>query len=134
MSGVLVDTSVWVSMVRGEAGPAVRQLGRLMADDGVLAHGLIRAEFLSGARDFHEYARFDELFAGVPLLADPPDLWDRLAKARFRLARLGIQAAGADLVLALAAEHHRVPLLSLDKDFLRFRRALRFDLHSPASR
>lgn len=129
MSRVLVDSSVWIRMFRtGDAFPEARALGGLLRGGLACTNGLIRAEILSGARSRAQYRRLANLFEAVPNLDDPPDLWDRIASARFKLAREGFQASIADLVIAVSAGHHRKALFTLDGAFRTIRSAVPFEL------
>lgn len=130
MSQVLVDSSVWVEMFRKGDSPEVRTLGELLRRGWVCTNGLIRAEILSGARSKVEYRRLSELLSALILLPDPLDLWDRVARTRYGLARKGFQAAIADLVVAVSASYHRKTLFTLDRAFLRLRGALHLELLS----
>lgn len=133
MSRVLVDTSVWVEMFRSTGSPAVDVLGGLLRDGLVCTHGLIRAEILSGARSLRDYKRLEEGFSALIDLPDPPDLWDRVGRARYRLARKGFQVSVADMVVASVAAHHGRPLFTLDHDFQAIRKAMTLDLFRPPS-
>jgi predicted nucleic acid-binding protein len=121
MSQILVDTSVWVEMFRKGRSRPVEVLGNLLKDGLVCVHGLVRAEVLSGADSRARYSELEDLFSAVPVLPDPPDLWDRVGRARFLLARRGFQAAVADVIVAVAADHHNKTLFTLDKGFQRLR-------------
>ena len=131
VSRVLADTSVWVEMFRGRDTPAIRKLGQLLLDGLVCTNGLVRAEILSGARSKGDYRKLEETLSALTLLEDPPELWDTVARTRYLLARKGIQAAIADLVVAACAAHHRKILFTLDHAFPRIRSVLRFELFSP---
>jgi predicted nucleic acid-binding protein len=128
MSRVLVDTSVWVELFRKGRSRPVELLGQLLKDGLVCVNGLVRAEVLSGADSRTRYGELEDLFSAVPVLADPPDLWDRVGHARFLLARRGYQAAVADLVVAVSADHHDKDLFTLDKGFQRLREVVPFRL------
>ena len=105
-------------------------LAELVREGRACAHGVIRAELLSGARSEKDYAKLSALFFYAPLLPDPADLWDRVARTRFRLARQGVQAAVADLIIALSAEEHQDPLLTLDGDYRLFQKAIKLEILS----
>ncbi len=125
---VLADTSVWVDMFRGGRSPAVEILGELLREGLLCTHGLIRAEILSGTKSLRDYRRLEEGLSALDELSDPPGLWDRVAWTRYRLARQGIQAGVADLVVAVSASHHGALLLTLDRAFQRIRRVLPLEL------
>ncbi|MBI4385936.1 MAG: PIN domain-containing protein [Elusimicrobia bacterium] len=130
MSRILVDSSVWVEMFRMADFPEVQALGRLSQEGLLCTNGLIRAEILSGARSQKQFDKLNDLFSALTLLADPPDLWDKIAKARYRLARKGFQAGIADLIVGVSAAYHRKPLWTLDKAFLQLKVVLGFELFS----
>lgn len=80
--------------------------------------GLIQAEILSGASSAREFAALRDYLSAFDALADPPDLWPRVAEARFRLARKGFQAGIADLVIGVVAHVHRASLFTKDAHFV----------------
>ncbi len=128
MSRILVDSSVWVEMFRRAESPDIQALGRLSQEGLICTNGLIRAEILSGTRSQKEYERLKDLFSALTLLQDTPDLWDRIAKARYRLARKGFQAGIADLIVGVSAAHYRKTLWTFDKAFLPMKAVLGFEL------
>lgn len=128
MSRVLVDTSVWVEVFRGGESEAVRVMEDLLGRGLVCTHGLIRAEILSGARSRADYRRLEDGLSAVTCLEDPPDLWETIAEARYRLARGGFQSSIADLIVAACAAHHRRTLYTLDHAFRDIRKVLPFEI------
>lgn len=130
MSRILADSSVWVEMFRKADSPEIQALGRLAQEGLICTNGLVRAEILSGARTPKEYERLKDLFSALTLLSDPPDLWDRIAKARYRLARKGFQAGIADLIVGVSAAYHHKTLWTFDKAFLPMKGILGFELYS----
>lgn len=129
MSQVLVDSSVWVEMLRrGDSTKATQILGRLLSQGLVCTHGLIRAEILSGANSHADYRRLGDSFSALVLLSDPPDLWNQIAQARYHLARRGFQAAIADMVVAVTASHYGKEVLTLDAAFHRIKTVVPFKI------
>jgi predicted nucleic acid-binding protein len=112
----VVDTSAWISFFRGD-GSAVRRIDPLLADGAAAVTGPILAEVLSGAPNRTEFEQLRELFEGLDRLADPADLWDRIAEIRFALARRGHQASLVDLAIALACSEGGHTLMTRDRDF-----------------
>ncbi|MBI4057034.1 MAG: PIN domain-containing protein [Elusimicrobia bacterium] len=117
MSQILVDTSAWVEMFRKKDSPEVQKLGEWMRAGLVCVSGLILAEILSGAKSPKEYIRLEDSFSAFYYLQDPPSLWQRVARYRFRLAKRGFQASIADLIVATTASYHRRHLFTLDHAF-----------------
>ncbi len=128
MSQVLVDTSVWIDMFRKGESAASQTLGQLLSLGLVCTHGIIRAEILSGTRSKIEYQKLADYLSALTLLQDPPELWDNVALARYRLARGGFQASIADLVVAASASYHAKAVFTLDQSFRKFKKVLSFEL------
>lgn len=127
MTAVVVDSSAWIAFFRGERD-AVARVDRLLADDEVALLGPIYAEVLSGTRTRRDFELLERLFTGLPLLADPPDLWQRVAEARFALARGGRQASLVDLAIAVATAEAGARLVTKDRDFTRIHALVPFEL------
>ena len=79
----------------------------------------VLAEVLSGALDEKTYRQMQSHFSALRRLDPPVDLWSKIARSRFELARKGIQASLIDLILAWTAVHHNCHVLTLDADFQR---------------
>lgn len=122
MSGVLVDTSVWIELFRrGRGAAGAGALERLLRDGLACTNGLIKAEVLSGAASDAELRELEAGLSALVFLPDPPGMWERVAQARYRLARRGWQAGIADLIVADSACRHDKALATLDRDFVRIR-------------
>ncbi|MBI3322302.1 MAG: PIN domain-containing protein [Candidatus Omnitrophica bacterium] len=131
VSGVLVDTSVWVSFFRSAHTAEGRHMDGILQARVVRTCAPVRAELLSGARTERERAQLRELFQAIPLLDAPADLWDRVEEARFVLARKGHPASLIDLMIAYTASAHQAALWTLDDDFSAIRHALSFPRYLP---
>lgn len=127
MSLTVVDTSAWISFFRGDAA-AIRRVDPLLAAGSVAVTGPILAEVLSGAGSRAEFDRLRDLFLGLDRLADSPELWERVAEARYALARKGQQASLVDLSIALACFDAGHALVTRDRDFRAIARVLPFEL------
>lgn len=124
MRPVLADTSVWVDFLRRGDTPEAAMLAGLVAKRLVRTTGLVQVEVLSGASSAREFAELRDCFSAFDVLADPPDLWPRVADARYRLARRGFQAGIADLVIGVVAGFHRAALFTKDAHFVSIARVL----------
>ncbi len=127
MSDVLVDSTVWIDFFRGDR-QAIRRVDPLLADDRAAVSGPILAEVASGALTAPSFNQVRARLHALGVLADPPDLWDRVAEARFNLARQGLQAHLVDLSIAVTANVHGHALLTRDKDFIAIARIVPLDL------
>ena len=127
MSDVLVDTSVWIDFFRGDRQAVVR-LDPLLRDDRAAVAGPIVAEVTSGARTPAAFQQLRARLGALTTLESPPDIWDRVAAARFSLARQGMQAHLVDLLIALTAGTAGHTLLTRDRDFMGIARVVALDV------
>lgn len=127
MSDVLVDSSVWIDFFRGDPG-AVARLDSLLEDDRVAICGPVVAEVSSGARTATVFRELGARLGALPMLATPTDLWERVAGARFALARRGTQAHLIDLAIAITASEAGHSLLTRDRDFSTISEVVPFEI------
>jgi predicted nucleic acid-binding protein len=127
VSDVLVDSSVWIDFFRGLKS-AVTRLDKLLADDRAAVSGPILAEVTSGALTIASFGQLRTRLRSLTVLADPPDLWDRVADARFTLARQGVQAHLVDVAIAVTASVSGHSVLTRNKDFVAIARVVPLDL------
>src|SRR5205814_7573395 len=86
---ILVDTSVWVEVLRDRAGRWRMALeGALEGDDAVLAR-FHQLELLQGARDEREWSLLEEYLDSQIYLECDPDSWINAARTYFDLRRVG---------------------------------------------
>ena len=116
MTEILVDTSAWIAFFRGD-NHAVGRIDALVAENRASTTGVVYAEVLSGAPSLTIFHRLRATFEALDWIDEPGDLWDRVASARFTLARQGIQATVVDLVIAVTASEVGRSLLTRDRDF-----------------
>lgn len=116
MSLAVVDTSAWISFFCGDP-PAIRHIDPLLAAGSAAVTGPIVAEVLSGAGSRAEFDRLRDLFQGLDRLPDPRELWERIAEARYALARKGHQASLVDLSIAVTCHDAGDKLVTRDRDF-----------------
>lgn len=117
---ILVDTSVWISHLRGRSTAKTEKVAEVAALEPLLVGDLILLEILQGARDERHAARMErELrqFTLVTLL--DADLAARGAHNYRRLRGLGITVRKtADLVIATFCIEGGHRLLHADRDFV----------------
>jgi len=118
---ILVDTSAWVEFFRGR-GPVADAVDDLLAANEVALCGPVLTELRRGLRAA-ERARVLPLLAACHLLAQPPALWEEAGELGFLLARRGATVKSLDLLIAVYALSHAVPLLTLDADFALIQKA-----------
>ncbi len=116
---ILVDSSVWVAQLRGQATPATTKLASVAAQEPILIGDLILLEVLQGARDDAHAARIERAmgqFAIVPLL--DAGLASKAARNYRRLGALGITIRKtADIIIGTYCIENGHALLHEDRDF-----------------
>jgi predicted nucleic acid-binding protein len=127
VSDVLVDSSVWIDFFRGDPRASAR-LDVLLQDDRAAVSGPIVAEVISGARTPALFQQLRTRLGALAMLEAPADVWDRVAAARFTLARHGTQAHLVDLLIALTASSTGHALLTRDRDFAAIARVVPLDV------
>lgn len=125
---ILVDTTVWVRFFRRPGAQESKDLDRLLENDVVATCDPIRAEVLSGALHEGDFQRLETLFGALEHLEAPDQIWHRISKERFHLARKGYFCSLVDIWIAIVAQFHHAPLWTLDKDFRSIISAIPFEM------
>jgi predicted nucleic acid-binding protein len=116
---ILVDSSVWIAHLRGQATPATAKLETAARREPLLVGDLILLEVLQGARDDDHAARIERAlrqYEVVPLLDD--ELASRAAHNYRRLRNLGITVRKtADIIIGTYCIERHHALLHDDRDF-----------------
>jgi predicted nucleic acid-binding protein len=116
---ILVDSSVWVTHLRGSRTPATAKLEAAASRELILVGDLILLEVLQGARDEAHAARIERglrRFDVVSLL--DADLAPRAARNYRKLRDLGITTRKtADIIIGTFCIERRHALLHDDRDF-----------------
>ena len=87
MSGVVVDTSIWIDFF---AGTSVPSLEEALAHGGVVLSPLVVAELVSGARLARDRAAIADLTTQLTLHDTPLDQWIRVGGLRRSMKAHGI--------------------------------------------
>jgi len=119
---ILVDTSAWIEFFRGR-GPLTARVDELLAENEVALCGPVVTELGRGLRSARERSRVLDLLRGCHALAQPHDLWSEAGELGALLGRRGATVKSMDLLIAVHALAHGVPLLTADSDFTAMRRA-----------
>lgn len=123
---ILVDTSVWVDVLRD------RRKGNLFRDrirgvDAVLCR-FTQMELLQGARDDREWSLLSEYLDTQMYLDMNDDSWAAAAKLYFDLRRRAFRIRSTiDCCIAQIAIEHEVPLLHRDREFQKIARVAPLD-------
>ena len=117
---VLVDSSVWIDLLRDAKTPQTLALRRLLPDGEAALAPVIYQEILQGAATSERFTRLKRYFRTLPFLnpAHPIETWEAAAELYVRCRLRGFTPRSAhDCLVARIALEHKVPLLHDDRDF-----------------
>jgi hypothetical protein len=117
---VLVDTTVWIDLLRGRAGAPVLLLKRLLQAGEAAIAPVILQELLQGASSPENFERLHKHFTALPLLEPQPRGATHAAAAALyaRCRWRGFTPRSPhDCLIARLAIEYGVPLLQDDRDF-----------------
>lgn len=115
---ILVDTSVWIDVLKDKSGHTVGKFRDRIGDEVVVFCRFIQLELLQGAKDELEWKRLDE-YLSTQYYLEPTDLtWRNAARLFFDLRKTGITVRSPiDCCIACIAMDARALLLHRDRDF-----------------
>ena len=117
---ILVDTSVWVHVLRDKSGRTVQALRKKTASDIIVFSHFVQLELLQGAKDEFEWRRLDEYLASQYYLEANEDTWRDASRIDFELRRSGVTISSPiDCCIACIAMEAQALLLHCDHDFER---------------
>ncbi len=115
---ILVDTSVWIDVLRDKTGEVVHAFKSRVGDDVIVFSRFIQLELLQGVKDEHEWRRLDEYLSSQYYLEASEDTWRNAAWLYFELRRSGITVRSPiDCCIACIAMESQAILLHQDRDF-----------------
>lgn len=117
---VLVDTTVWVDLLREQRTPPTRQLRRLLDRNEAAIAPVIYQELLQGAASPEKLAKLRDYFGELPSLVPADSMATHQAAAELyaRCRWRGITPRSPhDCLIAQSAIEHGVRLLHDDRDF-----------------
>jgi predicted nucleic acid-binding protein len=115
---ILVDTSVWIEVLRDRAGRRRTALEVALDGDEAVLSRFHQLELLQGALDEREWSLLYEYLNVQDYLEASPTSWADAARIFFDLRRLGKTVRSPiDCCIAQLAIDHEVLLLHRDRDF-----------------
>jgi len=115
---ILVDTSVWIDVLRDRTGDVVRAFKSRIGDEVIVFSRFIQLELLQGAKDEHEWNRLDEYLSAQYYLEASEKTWRNAARVYFVLRRSGTTVRSPiDCCIACVAMESQAMLLHRDHDF-----------------
>ena len=117
---ILVDTSVWIHVLRDKSGRTVQAFRERTLSDVIVFSHFIQLELLQGAKDEFEWRRLDEYLTSQYYLEANEDTWRHAARIYFELRRSGVTInSPIDCCIACIAMEAQALLLHHDHDFER---------------
>ena len=115
---ILVDTSIWIDVLRDKTGNVVRAFKSRIGDEVIVFSRFIQLELLQGAKDEHEWNRLDEYLSAQYYLEASEKIWRNAARIYFELRRSGTKVRSPiDCCIACVAMESQAVLLHRDRDF-----------------
>ena len=116
MSGLVVDTSVWIDFFSGRDCPALEDA---LAQGAVVLPPLVVAEIVSGTQRPRDREAIKALAQDLALHPTPHEHWVRVGELRGLLRAKGVSVSTPDAHVAQCALDLDVPLLTRDRVFTR---------------
>lgn len=115
---ILVDTSVWINVLKDKTGKIVNKFRKRTETDIVVFCRFVQLELLQGAKDEFEWNRLDEYLVTQYYLETTENTWRSAAKIYFKLRKSGITVRSPiDCCIACIAMESHALLLHQDRDF-----------------
>lgn len=115
---VIVDTSVWVDVLRDETGRERDAMVAAIGDDELVLTRFTQLELLQGARDEREWGLLHESLATQAFAESQSATWPDAARIYFDLRRTGRTVRSPiDCCIAQIAIDRGALLLHRDRDF-----------------
>jgi predicted nucleic acid-binding protein len=116
---VLVDTSVWIDVLRDRTGAKAQALRRRLDGAEPLLSRFTQLELLQGCADERSWLSLNEYLDSQDYLEMAPTSWREAARLYVDLRRRGRTVhSPIDCCIAQVAIHHAVLLLHRDRDFV----------------
>jgi predicted nucleic acid-binding protein len=109
---VLVDTSVWSLVLRRSA----------------MLVGPVRQELLCGIKDPAQFERLRSALAAFPDEALTQQDYERAAQLFNTCKAHGVQGSSTDFLISAVALERKLPIFSLDQDFVHFQKCFPLEL------
>lgn len=115
---ILVDTSVWIHILRDKGGKMVQAFREKTASEIIVFSRFIQIELLQGAKDDFEWKRLYDYLSSQYYLEANENTWRHAARIYFELRKSGITVSSTiDCGIACIAMEAKALLLHRDHDF-----------------
>jgi len=115
---ILVDTSVWVDILRDKTGKVVSRFRHLTQDELIVLSRFNQLELLQGAKNEGEWKMLADYLSTQLFLEATEQTWPEAARIFFELRKQGMTVKSPiDCCIAQCALENGALLLHKDKDF-----------------
>lgn len=128
---IVVDTSVWVSVLRPTRGGQSRHaqaFAELLDADEIILPVVVRTELLAGVRSLHR-AKLKQVLTALPVAYPTDDTWKQMDAWAIQGAERGQSFGVGDLLIGAVAKEQGALVWSLDSDFERMAKLRFVDLY-----
>jgi len=115
---IVVDTSIWVAVLRSRTAPEAAVLARLLDADSVILPVPVRLELMLGA-GAADRARLRSVLSALPVAYPDDDTWKLVERWAGQAAGRGQRFGVGDLLIGALASERGAAVWSLDRDFER---------------
>jgi predicted nucleic acid-binding protein len=127
---IVVDSSVWVAVLRSRAAPEAPILAQLLDADEVMLAVPVRVELLLGVPP-RDRARLRRSLSALPVAYPVDETWTRIETWVADAMDAGNRFGMGDLLIAALASERDALVWSLDRDFERMARLKFVSLYVP---
>lgn len=114
----LIDTSVWIDVLRDKTGAVRRSLETLINDEPIFLSRFTQMELLQGCRDEHEWSLLQTYLQEQDYIEATSNTWVAAARIYYDLQRQGLTVRSSiDCCIAQLAIAHQLVLVHNDRDF-----------------
>jgi len=114
----LVDTSVWILVLRKDFIPKVKdRIDHLLKEDVIVTTGIVKLELLSGTRTEKEFQRLQNRLDALGTIETDDFLWKDACELGFKLRRKGITVPHTDILVGTCAIRTESTILHADAHF-----------------
>lgn len=115
---ILVDTSVWIDIMRDKTGRIARMFRDRIGNEPYVLSRFNQLDLLLGAKSQREWDLLDEYLSTQYYLETSESTWGEAARIYFELRRKGITLTSPiDCCIAQTAMEHGALLLHCDSEF-----------------
>ena len=127
---IVVDTSVWVAVLRSPTAPEAPILAALLEADAVILVVPVRLELLVGA-PARERPRLRRVLSALPIAYPTDETWTLIEGWAAGAVDAGHRFGVGDLLIAALASEQGALVWSLDRDFERMAQLKLVHLYDP---